>query len=120
MKRSDDELQLDETQSPVSRKVENGLFAVFGFAILGMSLALILDDIAARHAVNDKSAVGGEEVYQAQRAAHLKRLRDASPATDPTVREREQAALDQQIRDLPKGEKVERIDGSAYVERNQK
>ena len=110
------ELEDDGKPSDMQRGV---IVAVASFAAVALCSALVVDHFAAKAEIGRFAAVGGRETFDAQRAEHLKRLRDQSPATNPVVRDRERADLDARIGELPKGEAVEELGAEMRVERKE-
>lgn len=114
-----DRIELEDDGKPGD--VQRGVIvAVASYAAVALCSAIVVDHFVTKAEIERFEAVCGRETFDAQRAEHLKRLRDQSPATDPVVRDRERADLDARIGELPKGERVDELGAEMRVERKER
>jgi hypothetical protein len=77
---------------------------------------VVVEDQEAKRLSDNKDAVGGVETYNQQRLEHLLRLRENVHVSDPIVKAREIADIDDQIDRIGK-EQIEETGDNLRIER---
>jgi hypothetical protein len=90
-------------------------FAIGATLLVLPILVMAVNDVMSVAKSDRLDAVGGVDVFNEQREAHLIRLQKYAQQLDPATRERETVELDGQIQDLRIGADVQEIGPEARV-----
>jgi NAD/NADP transhydrogenase alpha subunit len=103
------------TPNKTTVRIAQGVIAFAGIVIATFAAVAITDNIALSRS-NRMDAVGGSEVYAAQREAHLRRLTEHTKTLRPEFRDRETNEFADHVQDLDLVIPVKEIGNELKVE----